>query len=301
MGNYEVVASFAGSTDYTSASSQPASYTISPATPNVTAPTSPVSITYGTVLADAQLSGLGGGATITVGGQTFTVPGSFGYAGGDGALLGIGQQTEAINFYPTDGADFNVVGNLNVVVDVAQATPQVTVNPVTIPLGTMLVNSQLSGTATATVAGVVTTVTGTYSYTSQAGTTQDAGTQTEAVTFVPTDADFAVVFTSVQLTVEQETPTITLTSSANPAGFTTQVTFTATLGAAVDVPQGTVTFYNGTQALATITLHNFGEQATYTTRLSPGTYAITAVYTDTVDNNFASVTSAVLEQTWQGG
>ena len=73
-------------------------------------------------------------------------------------------------------------------VNVAQATPTVSVNPVNITYGTALANSQLSGTATWTVGGNPVTVPGTFTYTSAAGTVLGAGNgQSEAVTFTPSD------------------------------------------------------------------------------------------------------------------
>ena len=69
------------------------------------------------------------------------------------------------------------IGNSRVVkvtagvpVTVSQATPTVSVSPVNITYGTALSNTQLSGTASWTVGGNPVTVTGTFTYTTAAGT-----------------------------------------------------------------------------------------------------------------------------------
>jgi hypothetical protein len=95
-------------------------------------------------------------------------------------------------------------------------------------------------------------------------------------------------------------PISTLTSD-DDARYDEEITFTATLQApGGGTPQGSVTFYDGTNALDTEVLQNGNLQASYTTTLSYGTHSITAVYSDTVDGNFATITSSVLSQFQQG-
>jgi hypothetical protein len=253
-----------------------------------------VNITFGTALDNSQLSGT---ATATVNGQSITVPGSFRYVGNvDGTILQAGpDQFETASFTPND-QNFDGAFAL-VFINVAQAQPQVSVNPVTITFGTGLDNSQLSGTATFNGQAVQ----GTFSYTSAAGTMLNgsAQAQTIAVTFTPNDTtDFAVVSTTVQIAVNPATPTISLTSFNNPAIVNQNIFFSVLVQApgAGLIPQGSVTFFDGTQALATVSVNAFG-QATLTTNTLPiGTHFITAVYADTVDGNFGTVTSAVLSQ-----
>ncbi len=93
-------------------------------------------------------------------------------------------------------------------------------------------------------------------------------------------------------TVNKVTPTVTLTSSANPSTYGNSVTFTATLS--ISTATGTVTFKNGTATLGTGTVSS--GKATYSTStLAAGSNSITAVYGgDTNDN---SSTSSALMQT----
>ena len=103
-------------------------------------------------------------------------------------------------------------------VNVSEATPTVSVGPVSITYGTALSNSQLGGTATATVGGNTVSVPGTFIYTSAAGTVPDAGKgQSESVTFTPSDStDYAAVSTTVSVNVAAATPTV----SVNPVNLT---------------------------------------------------------------------------------
>jgi hypothetical protein len=142
-----------------------------------------VNITYGTALANAQLSGT---ATVIVNGQTVTVAGTFTYTSAAGTVLDAGNgQGEAVTFTPSDSTDYTTA-TTTVVVNVARATPQLSVDPVNITYGTALANGQLSGTATWIVAGQSVSVAGTFSYTSAAGAVLPAGNgQSEAVTFTP--------------------------------------------------------------------------------------------------------------------
>ena len=106
--------------------------------------------------------------------------------------------------------------------NVAQATPTVTVNPVNIGFGTALDNTQLSGTATFTVGGNSVTVPGTFSYTSaEAGTVLNGGSgQSKAVTFTPADTtDYATVSSGLNVTVNVSTHA-TPTVAINPVNIT---------------------------------------------------------------------------------
>ena len=94
----------------------------------------PVNITYGTVLADSQLTGT---ATVTVGGKAINVAGTFTYAPSvENKLLDAGSgQSEPVIFTPANTTDYKTV-TTSVIVNVAQATPDVSVNPVSITYGT---------------------------------------------------------------------------------------------------------------------------------------------------------------------
>ncbi len=265
-----------------------------PATPTVSV--NPVNITYGTALSNTQLSGT---ASWTVGGNPVTVTGTFTYTTAAGIVLGVGTgQTEAVTFTPGDSTDYTTAST-TVIVNVAQATPTVSVNPVNITYGTALSNSQLTGTATWTVEGNPVTVAGTFAYTTAVGTVLGGGTgQSEAVTFTPSDStDYTTASTTVTVNVAQAGTTTALASSMNPTVYGQAVTFTATVASAVlsvGPPTGSVTFFAGATSLGSAPLSD-GVASLAVTTLTVGSDSITAVYSG--DPNFAGSPSTALSQT----
>jgi hypothetical protein len=175
------------------------------ATPTITG-ASASGITYGTPLANSQLSGT---ATFTVDGKSVTVPGTFVYVTSPSPVLHAGSgQSEAVTFIPTDTTDYTSASS-TVTVNVAQATPSVTVNAISIGFGTPLDNTQLSGTATVGANPVP----GAFTFTTANGTTLNGGNgQTEAVTFTPGDTtDYKTVSTNVTVNVSSHAaPTVAL-------------------------------------------------------------------------------------------
>lgn len=97
------------------------------------------------------------------------------------------------------------------------------------------------------------------------------------------------------LTMTQATPSVALTSSANPSTYGQSVTFTATVTGPTTTPTGTVTFKDGTTTLGTGTLNSSGVATFTTAALTGGTHSITAVYGG--DSNFGPATSTALTQT----
>jgi Bacterial Ig-like domain (group 3) len=75
--------------------------------------------------------------------------------------------------------------------------------------------------------------------------------------------------------VSKTIPTVTLTSSANPADFNQSVTFTATIPAAAS---GTVTFRDGAVVLGTGAINSAGIAILTTSNLAIGSHTITASY-----------------------
>jgi uncharacterized repeat protein (TIGR03803 family) len=100
-------------------------------------------------------------------------------------------------------------------------------------------------------------------------------------------------------TVNKASPIVTLSCSPNPAAVGQSVTCTvAASGQYGGTPTGNVTFYNGTEMLATRPLG--GGTASYsTTSLTAGTHSITAVYSG--DSNFNGGTSPVVSLVVDGG
>lgn len=96
-------------------------------------------------------------------------------------------------------------------------------------------------------------------------------------------------------TVNQNTTTTSVVSSADPSNLGQSVTFTATVTAGSDVPSGTVTFKDGSTTLGSGTLSGSGQAAYATSSLALGSHSITAVYGG--DANNSGSTSPVLTQT----
>ena len=95
-------------------------------------------------------------------------------------------------------------------------------------------------------------VIGTYVYTPAAGTILTAGTHTLSVAFTPSNAvDYSSVSATVSLTINKVTPTVLLTSSANPTVYGGSVTFTAQTTTSAT---GAMTFYDGVAIIGTGTL-----------------------------------------------
>ena len=280
--------------------------TVSLPTPIVSV--NPVNITYGTALANSQLSGT---ATWTVDGNPVTVAGTFTYTSAAGTVFGAGNgQSEAVTFTPSDSTVYSTAF-ATVVVNVAQ-------------VGT---TTALSASTNNTVYGQAVTFTATI-----AATTQGIGTPTGSVTFLEGatplggaslsggvasltvttlaagsdpitavysgDPNFtASTSTMVSQTVTQDGTTTTVVSAANPSVFGQSVAFTATINPAAPgggTPTGSVNFMDGSTVLGSPTLS--GGVATFTTSsLSISNHRIEVVYGG--DGNFTGSSSSVLNQT----
>jgi hypothetical protein len=214
-------------TDYTNASAS-VSLTLNPEP--VTFTISPASFTY---------NGSAQGPTITpsISGATYSTSGT-------------ASATSAGSYTVTATATGNYTGTSGPIAwTIAQATPVVSwATPSSIVYGTALDSTQLNATAN---------VPGTFVYTPAAGTILDAGAQTLAVTFTPTDTtNYNTASASVSLTVNPAPVTFTV----SPVSFT----------------------YNGNAQGPTITPSVAG--ATYSTSgttsaTSAGSYTVTATAT----------------------
>jgi sugar lactone lactonase YvrE len=155
----------------------------------------PAAITYGTALSVAQLN------------ASSTIAGSFSYSPAAGTVLGAATQTLTATFTPTDTMDYKS-GSASVTLIVNQATPAIAwPTPAAITYGAGLSGTQLDASST---------VAGTFSYSPASGVLT-AGLHTLTVTFTPTDGtDYTTATSTVTLTVNQATPTI---SWANPVAI----------------------------------------------------------------------------------
>ena len=251
-------------TDYTTAS-KTVTVNVARATPTVSV--NPVNITYGTALADSQL--WRHGELHLVGGNSISVDGVFSYTSRlPGTALGAGNgQIENVTFTPTDATDYTTASK-TVTVNVARATPTVSVNPVNITYGAALADSQLGGTASYLVGGNSVSVDGVFcNYTSATGTVFGAGYgQSANVTFTPTDTtDYATASKTVTVNVAQKTLMVTATNQSKTYG-------TALTPAGTEFTTGVGQLVNG-DTVTSVTLNSSGYAATASVAGSP--YAIT--------------------------
>ena len=140
-GMYTVTATFTTADPNYTTGSTTATWTINAATPTITW-SNPASITYGTPLGASQLD------------ATANVLGAFTYTPAAGVVLSAGNnQTLSVLFTPTDTNDYRAA-SATATINVAQATPTVSVNPVNITYGTTLADGQLGGTPPGSSAGI---------------------------------------------------------------------------------------------------------------------------------------------------
>ncbi len=173
----------------------------------LTSTVAPVTITYGTPTPTSfQGTGILSYAGQPVTESTVFIP----YLSTLANILPVGQYQEGATPAVKAGsnADYSF-SNAVVRITVTPATPTVTVNPVSIPLGTALNNTQLTGSATWTVNGQLVSVPGTFTY-AAAGTILGPGnSQEEVVTFTPTDStDYTPVTLDVLVNVSGALPVV---------------------------------------------------------------------------------------------
>ena len=245
-------------TDYTSTTST-VPINVGQAAPQVSP--EPINLSYGTAIDNGQLSGT---AAWIVGGISVAVPGSWSYTSADGDVLDAGSgQSEWVTFTPTDTTDY-AIATTTVIINVAQAVPVASANPVNIAYGTALANNQLSGTANWTVGGNVVGVPGSWSYRSAAGTVLGRGLgQSESVTFTPTDTtDYAVVAANVMVNVDAAP--LTITAENQTKNYGSIFSFAGTEFTVIGLVNG--------NAVASVTLTSTGAAAAAGVSASP--YAI---------------------------
>jgi len=114
-------------------------------------------------------------------------------------------------------------------------------------------------------------------------TTIPVGTDSLTATYVGNSHDEPSTSSAITVTVKQASTTTTLASSANPATFGEDITFTATVKPSTSgTPTGTVTFKNGSTVLGTATLSS-GKATFAVSNLPVGTHLITASYGGSTD------------------
>ena len=275
---------------FASASDSSQTLSVTPATANVSL--NPVNLTYGTALANGQLSG---SATWTVDGLTVTVPGEYSYTT-PGTVLGAGNgQAESVTFTPSDMTDYSAL-SATVLVNVAQATPTVSVaGPPTSVFGqpvtfTATVAATDAGTPTGSVAfydgptliGTATLGGGTASVSTG---TLAVGAPAITVDYLG-DANFTVGWSyGFALSVGHDDTSLTVTTSGRPAPFGQPVTFTASVApaapGAIAPTTGAVQFKIDGKAAGSPVALNAAGMASYTvSTLAIGTHTVSATYAD---------------------
>jgi hypothetical protein len=149
---------------------------------------------------------------------------------------------------------------------VNKATPAIFWNaPAAITYGTALGSAQLDATST---------VAGTFSYAPAAGTVLSSGAHTITATFTPADTtDYATDTSSVSITVNEITPTITWPTP-------TAITYGTALGSAqLDATSTVAGAFSYSPAAGTV--------------LSSGNHTITATFTPTDTTDYATATDSV--------
>ena len=123
-------------------------------------------------------------------------------------------------------------------------------------------------------------------------TTIDAGARTIKAIYNGSSI-YATSQNTLQQVVVSAPTTVTLAGSPNPASAGQAVTFTATVNCTTAIPDGTVTFKDGTTVLGTASVVNGQAQFT-TSTLTTGTHNVIATFKGTVD--FGASSSSKLQE-----
>ncbi len=215
----------------------------------------PDPITYGTQLSDAQLCAVA------------PVSGEFEYNPGSGAVLAAGQHRLSLVFTPADTVNYSSSPS-SVSLTVAKATPAVTwPTPEPIAQGTALSAAQLNATAT---------VPGSFVYRPAAGEILAPGEHEVSVAFTPADT---LNYTTVRAVV-----TVTITEKA-PTSITWPTPSAISYGTALSIDQ-----LNATASVPGTFVYT--PSAGHV--LAPGRYTLSALFTPTDAENYATAQGAVV-------
>jgi hypothetical protein len=229
--------------------------TVNKATPTITTAPTASAITYGQTLASSTLSG---GVGSVSGSFAFTTPTT---------APGAGTASQSVTFTPTDTTDYNTV-TTTVSVTVNKATPTIT----TAPTASAITYGQTL--ASSTLIGGVGSVSGNFAFTTPT-TAPSAGTASQSVTFTPTDTtDYSTITTSVSVTVNKATPTITTAPTASAITYG-QTLASSTLSGGVGSVSGSFAF------------------TTPTTAPGAGTASQSVTFTPTDTTDYSTITTTV--------
>jgi len=206
------------SSTYNSATGTSPAVTVTQATPAVSTWPTASTIANGQTLASSTLTG-----------GTASVSGAFAWTA-PATVPPVGTTAETVTFTPTDATDYSTVaGQVSVTVNNSKS-PAVSAWPTAsaITYGQTLASSTLTG-GTASVPG-------TFAWTAPA-TSPSAGTQSESVTFTPTDTtDYSAVIGQVSLTVNKATPTVSAWPTASAITYGQTLASSTLTGGTASVP-----------------------------------------------------------------
>lgn len=287
-GTYTVVATFAGSPDYTAATAQ-ATFTIGQATPVLTLASQDAPYNGQPYPPIATLAGVVPGVDDEPADVLEQVPLTLVYFAGNSAT---GTPLDAP---PVDPGIYTVVaafaGSTNytsarstTTFTITPASPTIQwIPPASIVYGTPLDATQLNATALDVNGNPLS---GTFTYTPDVGTVLNVGAgQSLSVTFTPDDAtDYTTATATVTIDVKPPVPIPTvslLAASANPSPAGQAVTFVAVVAVTGSAaPTGTVRFMFGRMPIdVPVTVINGWHVGVFTTAPLPvGNYPVTAYY-----------------------
>jgi hypothetical protein len=230
-GSVVVQADQSGNTDYAAAASVQDTIVVNPEPTSVTWAT-PSPITYGTALSGTQLDATG------------SMAGSLVYTPSAGTVLGAGTQLLSVTFTPSNSNYAQSTGTVMLQVNPAPST--ITwANPSPITYGTALSGTQLDATANNS---------GSFVYTPAAGAILGGGSQTLSVAFTPSTNNYSPANSSVSLTVNPASQTISFSMNAPAtAAYNTSFTVAASASSTLGVTYGSSGSCTNVGALYTIT------------------------------------------------
>jgi hypothetical protein len=299
-GVYTVSLSYAGDSNYNSATAATATLQVGNITP-VISWAQPAPITYGTAL-NGILNANATNGSITIAGSfnyTATPAGGSAFAVTAATLLGAGSYVLTASFTPANGTLYGTATG-NVSLAVGQATPVLSwAKPAPITYGTAL-GSVLKPTATFNSS----TVPGSFTYTATStggkatavtgATLLTAGSYKLTATFTPTNTtNYGTAATTITEVVNQAASALELSSSANPVLLLNPTILTATVTSTAGAPSGTIAFLDGAAPIASAPLANGVANVTLT-NLAVGSHSLSVVYSG--DTNFSASTSSTLTQ-----
>ncbi|MGD0681059.1 MAG: Ig-like domain repeat protein [Terracidiphilus sp.] len=317
-GNDSITATYPGDTNFAASSSSALPFPVAPGITSTTTSLTalPSTLTVGQTLTLTATVTQGSGASPT-GTVTFLNGAtSLGNATLNGSGVATLQLTPAVGSYSITASyggsstDSSSVSSppVAVTVNTISTTTALTVAPTILSYGqTMTLTATVTPTSGAIPTGTVTFLNGATSLGSAplngSGVvtlqlTPDVGNYSITASYGGSPTDSPSNWGTINASVIAAATATTLTASPNPAPFGAAVTFTATVANSVIgssfTPTGSISFYDGTNLLTTVTLAS--GTATYSTSaLNVGSHNITASYAGGAEFN-ASISPVVAEE-----